>query len=238
MKLSFVIPTLNEERNIPRVIKQFDKLKGKYDFEVIVSDGGSTDRTVKIARNLGAIVIVNKLLHTIGEGRNLGAKNSSGDLLFFFDADTAIVNVTTFIRRATKAFNNQEIVAAIPKLRVFPEKEKMEDRVFVLLMNSFFRLSFMIGVPFASGQCQIVRRDAFERVGGYNGIQAHAEDTSLFRKLNKIGKLHYFSDLIVYESPRRYRKVGYMRLALVGITSFMAYSLFKINIVKKWKRVS
>ena len=52
MEISFIIPALNEEKRIERVIKQFDKLDRKQ-IEVIVADGGSEDKTVKIAKKLG-----------------------------------------------------------------------------------------------------------------------------------------------------------------------------------------
>ena len=50
MTFSVIIPTLNEQDNIKKVVKQFSPIKSKYNIEIIVSDSGSTDQTVDISR--------------------------------------------------------------------------------------------------------------------------------------------------------------------------------------------
>jgi glycosyltransferase involved in cell wall biosynthesis len=83
MKISIVIPTLNEEALITKIL---EPLKG---YEVIIVDGGSHDRTVSLAKKMGAKVIVAEGLN-IPESRNLGSSLASGDLLIQLDADTFI----------------------------------------------------------------------------------------------------------------------------------------------------
>jgi len=83
MKISVIIPTYNEEDVILDCLKSLMKQSYK-DFEVIVVDDGSTDKTVE--KLTGVIVLHQKHLGA-GAGRNLGAKNAKGDILVFVDAD-------------------------------------------------------------------------------------------------------------------------------------------------------
>ena len=54
--LSIIIPTLNEEQHIEKLLHQLEAQKS-LSFEIIVSDGGSADATLKIAKNMGAIIV-------------------------------------------------------------------------------------------------------------------------------------------------------------------------------------
>ncbi len=238
-RVSFIIPALNEEKRIGTLLGSLRKLDGKYNHEVIVADGYSTDRTADIARKLGARVIPDNAgtPRTIANGRNSGAKVASGDLLIFCDADTDIRNPEAFLQRVFTVFEDPEICGAVPNLSVFPCENKPKDRFFHKIFNNLIRLSFRTRSPFCGGQCQIVRREVFIEEKGYNPEIVHGEDTDLFRRLNKRGKLYYFSDLEVYESPRRYRKYGYIMLFFKGIFSITYQRIFGKNFFKEWKRV-
>lgn len=86
-EISFIIPALNEERHIGRLIDSIeDNLNGRCAHEVILIDNGSADRTVEIARSNGAHVI-NMPNCTISSLRNAGVKSSKGEVLVFLDAD-------------------------------------------------------------------------------------------------------------------------------------------------------
>lgn len=238
MKLSFIIPTLDEEKNITRVVKQFDTLKGKFDYEVIVADGGSKDKTIYIAKKLGVKVYQNKRENqNIAKNRNLGAKYSKGDILVFCDADTNISNPSFFCKIVLSKFKNKNIVAGVPKLRVFPNQEKIEDKIFMYLLNLYVKESFHSKKPIASGQCQIIRKSAFEKVNGYNEKLVYGEDADLFLRLKKIGEFYFFDNLVVYESPRRYRKWGYPKLITTAVSNYLYKKLFKKQKIKEWKRV-
>jgi len=62
------------------------------------------------------------------------------------------------------------------------------------------------------GECHILRRDIFEKANGYNENMSAGEDYDLFRRISRTGKIKFMSNLIVYESPRRYRKFGYVKI--------------------------
>jgi len=238
MKISFIIPALDEEKRIAGVVKQFDVLKGKYDFEVIVADGGSRDNTVKTAKKLGAYVVQNKReTQNIAKNRNLGAKKAKGELLVFCDADTRFFDLKVFVERIIDVFKNKNIIGGMPRVEVFPEERIFFDFLPHFFYNIGVRLSLFFKFVFSGGQCQIVKKKAFFVVGGYDEFRAHAEDSFLFKKLVKRGKLYFFHDLIVYESPRRYRKFGYLRLSYLASKSILSQLLFKKGTIQKWEKV-
>jgi hypothetical protein len=82
-----------------------------------------------------------------------------------------------------------------------------------------------------------VRESSFKKVNGYNSNIVHGEDSDFFRRLSRLGKLHFFTKLVVYESPRRYRQFGYILLLMQGAYSLIYQQIFKKNVFKKWRRV-
>ena len=85
MKVSVIIPTLNEEETIGNVIEKIPKNE-KYDWEIIIVDGNSKDRTREIARKLGAKVIVEKR-RGYGRAYKTGFSVATGDIIVTLDGD-------------------------------------------------------------------------------------------------------------------------------------------------------
>lgn len=235
---SFILPTLNEERLIAAAVGQFTGADGSLAYDVIVADGGSSDRTVEIARKLGARTYVDHgNPRTIASGRNLGARHAAGEFLVFCDADTQIEDLDQFLQRVLEAFRDERLVGAIPRLKVFPAERTWPDRLFSALLNLSVRLTFLLRCPHAGGQCQIVRRTSFHAVQGYNPRQVHGEDSALFQKLAKIGRIRFLPDVTIFESPRRYRKLGYVKLIAISLYSLLGQAIFRRNVLESWKRV-
>jgi glycosyltransferase involved in cell wall biosynthesis len=218
-QLSFIIPALNEERHIANVVKQFDRLQGHVQYEVIVADGDSEDQTVGIATQHGARVYVDKSQHkTIASGRNLE-------------------DPVAFVNRIFNVFQDERVVGAVPRLQVIPAERTTRDRLFSAFLNRFIKASFHLVVPFSFGQCQVVRKSSFKRVHGYNQHQVHGEDSGLFQKLRRLGHLRFMWDVSIFESPRRYRKVGYFNLVKTGVLSMLGQLVLRRNVLTKWERV-
>ena len=237
-EISIVIPALNEERYIADTVGQFTLLNGVVKYEVIVADGGSSDRTVAIAQQHGAITCLNTAdRRTTAGGRNLGARIAQGELLIFCDADTRLHDLRHFIDRVRSVFQDERLVGAVPRVAVFPEEQVWSDVLYSALISALIRIFMVLRWPFAGGQCQIVRRTSFESVQGYNEEQVHAEDSALFKKLARVGHVRFLSDLTVFESPRRYRKLGYCRLILTGLYSIIGQMLLRRNVLTAWERV-
>lgn len=216
MKLSIVIPTKNEEKNISRLLRDIRDQSFK-DYEVIVADAKSTDRTVEIARSFGAQVVKGGLP---GIGRNAGAKAAKGDCLFFLDADVSIN--PTFIERTLRKFQDQGLDAA--SCLVIPISEKRIDKLLHEFVNFYFKATEKY-LPHAPGFCILVKRAIHERVGGFDESVVLAEDHDYVQRIAKIGRFRFLTEPRIRVSVRRLQKDGRLTTA-VKYLLVEAYILF------------
>jgi len=89
-KITILMPALNEEESIGQTIKNIPLAKLKemgYDIEILIVDGGSTDKTVEIAKSLGARVISSK--RGYGRQYRLGFREARGDIIITADSDNS-----------------------------------------------------------------------------------------------------------------------------------------------------
>ncbi|HWF43452.1 MAG TPA: glycosyltransferase [Candidatus Kapabacteria bacterium] len=228
--ISVIIPAKNEEKILERCLQQFTpEVKARYPLEVIVSDGGSADNTIGIAAAYADYIATHEdpWRQTIAEGRNRGAQMAHADLLLFLNADTYIAEIDAFLERAIQRFAVDESLSALAtRVEVVPEERKWSDVIFHGYFNRYVKYANRIGLGMGRGECQIVRRKAFEALKGYNARMAAGEDFDLYRRLRSIGRIRFDRQLLVYESPRRYRKYGYMHVYFDWIRNGFAV-LFK-----------
>ncbi len=241
MKYSVIIPTLNEEKLLPNLLKLLSnqELKKRFEYEVVVSDGGSKDNTVDIAANLADIVKVHKnsVKQNIAAGRNCGAKFANGKILIFINGDVIIPQLEKFFEYLESKFLDSNYLAMTCKVKIFPEEEILSDKLFHIGYNSYFRLLNNIGIGMGRGECQVIRKEVFQKVEGYNEKLAAGEDFDLFRKVRKLGKILYAKDICVYESPRRFRKLGYRGVTLSWVRNGFSVLFKNKSISKEWEQV-
>jgi GT2 family glycosyltransferase len=85
------------------------------------------------------------------------------------------------------------------------------------------------------GECQVIKRKAFFNVSGYDERLAAGEDFDLYRRLARRGRIKYVEDLTVYESPRRYRRSGYFRVALLWFLNAVSIIILRRSFSREWK---
>lgn len=240
--ISVIIPTRNEEKLLGDCLKQFTpELKERFGIEVIVSDGGSTDATVAIAeKNADHIAIHENTLHrqTIAEGRNSGAALSSGEILVFLNADTKIPNIVQFFALILARMKSDLSLQALAvKVQVMPEERIFSDKLFHGYFNQYIRFVNFFGIGIGRGECQIVRRTVFNTIQGYDKNLPAGEDFDLYKRIKSIGKIKYDGNLLVYESPRRYRKYGYVKVYSEWIRNGFSVLFRKKASSKVWEEV-
>src|SRR5205823_11480100 len=158
--ISIIIPTLNEAKIIESTLRTLAATL-TLPHEVIVSDGGSIDRTAELAARYATTVVVYSGAgrQTIGEGRNEGAKLAAGDFLVFLDADCVIPEPDQFFAHALAYFDGDPgLVGLTAYRRVFPADETLGDKlvsgiaIFVLrVANNILKRGS------SSGECQQIR---------------------------------------------------------------------------------
>ena len=241
MKYSIIIPTLNEEKLLPELLKQINnpELRSKFDIEIIVSDGGSKDKTIELALDSSDIIKVHTLheRQNIAGGRNAGAKYASGEILIFINGDVLVPDIIDFFKYIESNFVNSKYLGMTCRVKVFPSEEILLDKLYHAGYNSYFRMLNSLGLGMGRGECQIVRKEVFVKVNGYNEKLAAGEDFDLFRRIRQLGKILYAKDIRVYESPRRFRKIGYKGVTWSWVKNGFSVLLKNKSISKEWEQV-
>jgi glycosyltransferase involved in cell wall biosynthesis len=238
--ISIVIPTLNEEKVIGQMI---DSIKSRLTLphELIISDGKSTDRTVEIARKTADKVITysGEKRQTIAEGRNAGAAAATGEFLVFFDADCTIPDFDVFFTRAIKNFQDPRVVALTAWLTVDPKEETFGDKVVFNIQNGIVYIinNILHGGTAPGGEFQMIRREAFMKIGGFRGQLVASEDIDMFSRLAKVGRVRIDPGLHVYHSGRRGHVEGWPKLLSLWFLNTVWMMTTGRAFVKEWKPI-
>lgn len=209
MTCSVIIPTLNEERTIGAVLAHTSGLGFE---EILVVDGGSSDRTVELVRDAGRARLIAGRRGRAGQ-LNEGAKAARGDVLVFLHADTFL---PADARRA--------IESALADLRVTGGRFDVTfDRRtgWARLIGAMMNLRSRVTGICTGDQAIFVRRVVFERLGGYADIPL-MEDIEFSRRLKRTGRPAALRDAVT-TSFRRWEQRGPLRTVLLMWTLRFLY---------------
>lgn len=208
-RISIIVPTLNEEKNIQNLLGSLEK-QTLTDYEIIIVDGGSTDRTVDVANNYHSIIIVEEGLPEF-PSRNTGAKTANGEILLFTCAD--VIFPRESLAKIDQSFEDQKLIALTgpdrPTDSLLAEIEYGAYNFARLMFSSFPKPTkrFSTSTNFLA-----VRKVVFEKTGGFpsdiNG------DGMLGRQLSEIGKVKFSNTIAVIISSRRFCKMGFFKFNL------------------------
>ncbi|WP_341529246.1 TIGR04283 family arsenosugar biosynthesis glycosyltransferase [Nostoc sp. UHCC 0302] len=210
VRISIIIPTLNEARNIKEAITT---TQPSTNIEVIVVDGGSQDSTVEIVQSLGIKII------SSSPGRaaqmNAGAVAASGYILLFLHADTRLP--TGFDVMIRTAIQKPSIVAGAFKLRI--DASLLSLRWVELGVN--WRSQFC-QMPYGD-QAIFLTKQVFQQVGGFPDLPI-MEDFELIRRLRRTGRI-VILPVAVVTSARRWLQKGVLKTTLLNQIVITAYLL-------------
>lgn len=236
--ISIIIPTLNEEKIIEKTLSYIRDLP-KNEFEIIVSDGNSIDKTPELAKKYADKIVVLSNKHTIGASRNFGAKNASGDFLVFLDADVFVFDAYNFFKKALAEFEQDEkLVALTSRLEILPENSTLIDKFFHFLINFIHWFSSnILNFGNASGEFQMIKKEAFFKIGGFNENLVVSEDVDLFFRLSRMGKVKVVWSLVVYHTGRRIHQEGWLKILYHWLINFFSWIFLKKSFHKKWEEI-
>lgn len=200
MIFSIIIPTYNEEEYLPVLLDSI-KEQDFDDYEIIVADANSTDKTREIAKEYGCIVVDGGLPAV---GRNNGAKIAKGDYLLFLDSDLQLTE--DYLRDVLYEFRMERLGIAITQMK--PMSNKVEDKLFHDFANYF-----MIGVekikPHGAGCYGIIaRKELHDKCGGYDESLTFGEDTDYIERLAKKEPFKVLRNAKIGVSTRRLEEEG------------------------------
>ncbi len=222
-EISVVVPALNEEKYIGHM---FDGLSRQIfkNFEVIVVDGNSTDKTRVIARKRHARVLVEKR-KGMGLARNVGARVARGRIIVFLDADT---KPSPTLLDAYHEGMEGGVVAATGPILPLEDAKKTISLGYRFVSTLFVRLTINVGRPALVGSNFAVMKREFNRVHGFNKNFMTYEDWDLSARMGKLGSIRYIDDALVYTSVRRVQQWG-----IIGYVAFYAVNFLKYHLFKK-----
>lgn len=202
--ISIVIPTLNEEKYLPRLL---DSIKSQdfSDYEVIVSDGGSIDKTVSIAQAFGAKVVINSTIKHPAAQRNNGAKIAQGEILLFLDADSNLPS--GFLRNSYQEFIDKHLNIAGFFFIFSPNR--WHYKIYSFISNAICSLKQFSHSPAAVGAALMASRADHEKINGFDLEVLLAEDYDYCARLSKLGKFRMIKTTKFVYSSRRIEKEGF-----------------------------
>lgn len=209
---SVIIPVLNEEKFLPLLLDDISKQTTK-DYEVIIIDGQSEDKTVEKAKQfkgkIPSVTILSSKVRNVSVQRNMGAEHAKGEYLLFNDADNRMPNY--FL----EGIRYQLHVKPIDLFTCWftPDSETGSDKRLATYMNLLIETGYLLNNPGAYGALIGCRRAVFGKIGGFNREVGFAEDTEFVNRGFKKG----FTFTVFHEprftfSFRRFRKIGKLKL--------------------------
>jgi len=228
MKVSIIVPVYNEEKTITDCLESLKKQTYK-DFEIIIVDDGSSDKTLEVLKKSGIKFYQQEHLGP-GAARNLGAKHAKGEILVFVDADMTFDK--NFIRKlidpiikvkAIGTFSKEELVANVgnpwadcwsinegwPVGRRHPKNYPNKQPVF-----------------------RAILKKEFERVGGFNSSIGYTDDWTLTRKLG-VQAVNAPGAVFYHQNPSSLKEV-YNQSRWIGKNEFRTGNLTRkiFNLVR------
>ncbi|MBW6462371.1 MAG: glycosyltransferase [DPANN group archaeon] len=204
-ELSIIIPTLNEERYLPKLLEVLKRQTFR-DYEVIVADSDSKDKTCIIAEGYGAKVL-NIARKGPGHGRNSGAKIAKGRSLLFLDADVLLPH-DDFLEKFLCEVKSKKLRIANCFHFLYPFNVK--DIPANIVLNLYFKAYSYIN-PITPGFFIYVDVALFNMVGGFDEGLYVAEDVDFVRRAYKYSEFRMINTYI-YFSNRRFEKEGRLKL--------------------------
>ena len=197
--ISIIIPTLNSETDLPETLNSlFEGIENNLIRELIISDGGSTDKTKFIANEVGASIVEGYC----GRGLqiNKGVDKSQGGWILILHADKINKNFAYHF-----------------KLKIKSKSPFARNLEFWAQIRSKF-----LGLPYGD-QGFLIHRDLLGSVGGFPKIPI-MEDVALASRLR--GKIEPL-DILAHTSAEKYQKNGWLRQSIINFSILVRYLIGK-----------
>jgi rSAM/selenodomain-associated transferase 2 len=220
LKVSIIVPTLNEAQGLRDTLTQIQQL---CPHELVVSDGGSDDNTLKIAKKFTEHVVSGPAGRALQ--MNAGAQIATGDIFIFLHADCRIEPAS--YEKMLHSLKSSEKIGGAFSLCI--DSDKWSLRLITRLANlrsKFFGMAY-------GDQAFFVKNSTFQQMNGFAELPI-CEDIDFFKRLRKLGPVILLKEKSL-TSPRRWIKEGIWFTTLRNILITILFELgFPPRILTKW----
>jgi glycosyltransferase involved in cell wall biosynthesis len=218
VKVSIIIPTLNEERYIEKTLLSLTKQVSIED-EIIIIDSYSTDRTLEISKKYG-VKIFSIPKSGIGPAKTYGAYKAKNEVIAFLDADG--IPFPYWLDRIKEQLKDDK-VHSIAGIDFYSSESKFRE----IIYNIFSVLVYTTGIiyyiltknPWLPVNNCAIRKDVFLNLGGLKNVVC--EDYDFAHRAKGINNV-YDNKMKVLLSDRRFEKEGFLRTIWIWIISDLA----------------
>jgi glycosyltransferase involved in cell wall biosynthesis len=227
-RFTVVIPAYNEANYIGRCLESLKTQDYAGFWEVIVANNASTDRTREVAESYG-FTVVDESQKGISYALRRGCAEAKGDIFLFTDADTQLPS--DWISNINAKFNNDPELVAIGGPYLFYDAD---IAVNFLVKEFIFRIYKKIAPSILPCANMAVKKEVYEKIGGFNPIINWGQDIDLSKRLKSEGKVKFDTDITVVTSFRRYSG-GYDRkpIAMAHAVKELCVQLTRCYLVTK-----
>lgn len=216
MKISIIMTAYNEEELLPKSLKSvFSQDFPKDDYEVVVVDNNSTDKSAEIAKSFGARVISETTQgYVFALAR--GAREAKGEIIAVTDSDTIVA--TNWLSQIAKSFDGKNVVA-VTGMADMRNLGFITKIISYLAFYLFVKFNFLIGKPHLSGFNFALKKEALEKAGGINTDYKMSPDVEIGLRIKKYGKVVFNTKILAHTSNRRWKE-GYLSTTMMYLKGY------------------
>ena len=205
--ISVIIPTYNEEANITACLQSLcNQTISRDEYEIIVVDGNSRDRTCELAK-VYADEVITQTSKKVGGARNDGVLRAKGDIVATTDADCIIP--PEWLEVIKTDFESNDIVQLYGT--VYPIEGGLKHKIYLLSGNTFSRIGYYTGALYYTLGCNTAfDKKAFIEAGMYQCIDA-GDDLEIAQRMRKLGRVMLDGRMKVGFSMRRFQQFGMIK---------------------------
>ncbi len=223
MEFSIIVPTYQEEKYIEPCLRSIAQQNYKRtEYEIIVSDAHSNDRTIEKANQYADKVIIDDR-KGIAYGRNAGAQCACGDIYVFVDADATLS--LDFLSQCHQVFHDLSVVGMTGSAE--PSDGGFIQRFVYRGTYYMVRIFHLLGLSLFPGICVAYRQEVFKMLGGFREDFGIVEDLDLSRRISRLGVCKIDKEARAFVSTRRLEK------HLLSTIAFHMYSNMKYILTGK-----